>query len=115
LLVTLGPAIAILPFVERIKGKVGTFFITFGRVPMFYYVLHIYIIHALAIVVAYFAVHDVHFLFTNAPPGSWPNAFGFRLAIVYLVWLAIVLSLYPACRWFADVKRRRKEAWLSYL
>jgi uncharacterized membrane protein len=115
LLVTLGPAIAILPFVERIKGKVGSFFITFGRVPMFYYVLHIYLIHALAIVTAYFTVHDVHFLFTNAPPGSWPNSFGFRLAIVYLVWLAIVLSLYPACRWFADVKRRRKDAWLSYL
>jgi uncharacterized membrane protein len=115
LLMTLGPAIAILPIVERIKGKVGTFFITFGRVPMFYYVLHIYIIHAVAIVAAYFAVHDVHFLFANAPPGSWPNAFGFRLAIVYLVWLTIVLSLYPACRWFADVKRRRKEAWLSYL
>lgn len=116
LLMTLGPAIAILPFMERIKGKVGSFFITFGRVPMFYYILHIYLIHALAIVAAYFTVHDVRFLFTNnAPPGSWPNSFGFNLAIVYLVWLAVVLSLYPACRWFADVKRRRKDVWLSYL
>jgi uncharacterized membrane protein len=115
LLMTLGPAIAILPFLEKMKGKVGSFFITFGRVPMFYYVLHIYLIHAFAIVAAYFTVHDLHFLFTNAPPGSWPDLFGFRLAIVYLVWVAVVLSLYPACRWFADVKRRRKDVWLSYL
>ena len=115
LLVTLGPAIAILPFAERMKGKVAQFFITFGRVPMFYYILHIFLIHTLAIATAYIVLGNIDFMFTNAPPGSWPNAFGFSLLIVYLVWLAIVLALYPACRWFADVKRRRKDVWLSYL
>ena len=115
LLMTLGPAIAILPFLEKIKGKIGRFFIVIGRVPLFYYVIHIYLIHALAIVVAYFSVHDVTFLFLNGPPGTWPNTYGFNLAIVYLIWIAVVASLYPACRWFADVKRRRKEVWLSYL
>ena len=115
LLMTLGPAIAILPVLEKVKGWPAKFFITFGRVPMFYYILHIYVIHALAIVVAYFTVHNVGFLLSNVPPGRWAVPFGFRLGIVYVIWFIVVLSLYPVCRWFAGVKQRRKDIWLSYL
>ena len=112
---TLGPAIAILPFLEKMRGWLARFFITFGRVPMFYYILHIYVIHALAVVVAYFTVHDVRFLVSNQPPGTWETPFGYGLGVVYLVWFLVVIGLYPVCRWFAEVKRRRKDAWLSYL
>ena len=115
LLMTLGPAIAILPALEKMKRWFANFFITFGRVPMFYYILHIYLIHVLAIVAAYFTVHDVGFLLSNEPPGTWETPFGFRLGIVYIVWFIVVMSLYPACRWFAGVKKRRKDVWLSYL
>ena len=44
-----------------------------------------------------------------------PEGWGYGLPVVYLVWAAVVLALYPACRWFAGVKARRREAWLSYL
>ena len=115
LLMTLGPAIALLPVLEKMKGRLADFFVIFGRVPMFYYVLHIYLIHCLAIVVAAFTVHDVGFLFSNQPPGSWENSYGFGLGFVYLIWAAVVVTLYPACRWFAAVKKRRKDPWLSYL
>ena len=115
LLMTLGPAIAILPALEKMRGWPAKFFIAFGRVPLFYYILHIYIIHALAIVVAFFTVHDVRFLLSNNPPGSWETPFGFGLGIVYIIWFIVVMSLYPACCWFADVKQRRRDVWLSYL
>jgi len=115
LLMTLGPAIALLPALEKVKGWFAKFFITFGRVPMFYYILHIYLIHVLAIVVAYFTVHDVRFLLSNTPPGTWAMPFGFGLGVVYLIWFIVVVSLYPACRWFARIKQRRKDIWLSYL
>lgn len=115
LLMTLGPAIALLPPLEKIKGRFSSFVITFGRVPMFYYVMHIFLIHALAIVTAYFSVHEVRFLFSNNPPGSWGIQFGFGLAVVYLVWASVVAFLYIPCRWFADLKRRNKSPWLSYL
>ncbi len=114
LLMTLGPAIALLPAFEKIKGWFAKFFITFGRVPMFYYILHIYLIHALAIVAAYFTIHNVGFLLSNNPPGTWSIPFGFRLGVVYVVWFVVVMSLYPACKWFAGVKQRRKDIWLSY-
>ena len=59
-------------------------------------------------------VHDVGFLLSNDPPGTWAIPFGFRLGVVYLVWFVVVMSLYPACKWFAGVKQRRKDIWLSY-
>ncbi len=115
LCMTLGPAIAVMPALEKMKGKFATIIITYGRVPMFYYLLHIFLAHAVAVAVAYATLHDARFLFTNAPPGSWGIDFGFSLPIVYLIWMSVVASLYPACRWFAEVKRRRKDVWLSYL
>ena len=115
LLMTLGPAIALLPLLERMKGKFSAVVITYGRVPMFYYVIHIFLIHSLAVAAAYFSVHTVHFLFSNRPPGTWGIPFGFGLGVVYLVWLSVVACLYLPCRWFADLKRRNKSVWLSYL
>ena len=103
-----------LPYFERLKGAAVNFFIVFGRVPMFYYLLHIPLIHALAVIAAILTGHDTAFMFQNIEPWNWPGAYGFSLPVVYLVWVCVILALYPACRWFADLKRRRKDAWLSY-
>lgn len=115
LMMTLGPAIALLPLLERARGWMAQFFTVFGRVPMFYYIIHIPLIHALAIVAALLTGYDSAFMFANVPPWEWPEGYGFGLAIVYAVWVGVVVALYPVCKWFAGVKRRRKEAWLSYL
>jgi uncharacterized membrane protein len=113
LLMTLGPAIAVLPLFERLTGPAARAVIVFGRVPLFFYVLHLYLIHALALIVGTLAGFDPRQflrLWLNNPEG-W----GYGLPVVYLVWVGVILALYPACRWFAGLKARRREAWLSYL
>jgi len=87
----------------------------YGRVPFFYYVVHFYSIHILALVVLMVVAHTVHVhpqmpIFNPPPPGA-----GFSLPVVYAIWLALVAALYLPCRWFAGVKARRKDWWLSYL
>ncbi|MGH7535948.1 MAG: DUF1624 domain-containing protein, partial [Gemmatimonadales bacterium] len=113
LLMTLGPAIAAIAFLDGASGPVSRFFVVFGRVPLFFYVLHIYLIHLLAVAVAVatgFGAGRILPAYLGVPEG-W----GYGLAGVYLVWAAVVLSLYPLCRWFAGVKARRRDPWLSYL
>jgi uncharacterized membrane protein len=116
LLMTLGPAITVLSFFERVNLKPSRLaqpFIIFGRVPLFYYILHLYLIHALAVVFAFIKYGPaISQLFQNGRP---PDNYGYNLGVVYLVWISVVLALYPICRWFAGVKRRRKDAWLSYI
>ncbi|HEY4008973.1 MAG TPA: heparan-alpha-glucosaminide N-acetyltransferase domain-containing protein [Acidobacteriaceae bacterium] len=86
----------------------------YGRVPFFYYVLHFYTIHILALLDVMFVMHTVH---VTAPtpfvPG--PPQATYSLTVVYLIWIAVVAALYLPCRWFAGVKARRREWWLSYL
>jgi uncharacterized membrane protein len=113
LLMTLGPAVASLAWFERLSGPVTRFFIVFGRVPLFYYVLHIFLVHAAALVVGVAAGFPVSTFLK--PPFTMPNGWGYGLPVVYLVWVAVVLALYPLCRWFADLKARRRETWLSYV
>jgi hypothetical protein len=110
----LGPAIAVLPLLERWNGKSAGLLTVFGRVPLFYYVLPIFLIHALAVIAALLTVGDVRFLFTSVDFIEWPP-YGFGLGVVFLVWIGVILALYLPCRWFAGMKRERKEAWLSYL
>ncbi len=108
LLMTLGPALLLLWAFEHARGKVAQVFVVFGRVPLFYYVLHLALIHSLAGVFA--RIRLGHF-----PAEGEDVALGFPLSSVYLAWLGVVLGLYPLCRWFAGVKSRSKAAWLSYL
>jgi uncharacterized membrane protein len=112
LLMTLGPSIMALAWFERM-GKEGQFFAVYGRVPMFYYVVHLYVIHALVVVAGAMEGFDANALLNLFI--LYPESHGFSLTVVYLVWIGVVLALYPACRWFADLKRRRKDVWLSYL
>jgi hypothetical protein len=118
LLMTLGPTIAVLPTLERARGAVARWLAIFGRVPFFFYLLHIPLIHALAMLVSLVRQGSVNpWLFANHPMGSPPAPEGYMwsLGLLYIVWAASVVLLYWACRWFAGVKARRTDWWIGYL
>ena len=114
LAMTLGPALIAMAAFERVRGKLARFFVIFGRVPLFYYVAHILLLHTLAVVFAAAVYGDVAWLFGGPFEGK-PEGYGLSLAGVYLVWILAVAVLYVPCRWFADLKRRHSTGWLSYL
>jgi hypothetical protein len=116
--VTIGGGILLLALLEGTRNAVTNFFRIYGRVPMFYYILHFYLIHLL-VVIGFFqqgyttgqiVSPDVPFLFR-------PGTFGYPLGIVYLIWLLVVLLLYPLCRKYDRYKtaNANKKWWLSYL
>jgi uncharacterized membrane protein len=113
LLMTLGPTLVLLGAFDRPAGPIARFFVTFGRVPFFYYILHFYLIHLVALGAAALTGFDVKQFLTM--PFLFPKGYGFSLGVAYLVWIGVVLALYLPCRWFAALKARRTEAWLSYL
>jgi uncharacterized membrane protein len=116
LLMTLGPSIALMPAAERARAWVLDVLAVFGRVPMFYYLLHIPVIHALALVFWLARDGTTHAdWFATAPFVSVDPAHRWGLPLLYLVFLAAVAILYLPCRWFADVKSRKQSAWLRYL
>jgi len=105
LMMTLGPALILLALFEELRGALASFLATFGRVPFFYYVVHIYLIHALAVATA-LALTGV---LTTTPEVN------FNLAGVYIVWLMVVVLLYPICRWFSELKESSSGWWWAYL
>jgi uncharacterized membrane protein len=116
LLMTLGPAIALLPFLERARGRVADALVTFGRVPMFYYLLHIPAIHIAAIVVNVLRGAGYHAdWYATAPFASVPPDARWTLPLLYLTWAVVVALLYFPCRWFDRIKAERRNAWLRYL
>jgi uncharacterized membrane protein len=118
LLMTLGPALIFLANAENLKGRLVNFFSTFGRVPFFYYILHLYLIHILALLAAQLTGFGWHIMILNDWIGSVPalKGYGFSLWVVYLVWIAVILLLYPLCIKFDRYKTNHKEKWwLSYL
>jgi uncharacterized membrane protein len=118
LLMTLGPAMLFLWAVDA--GTPGWLrpALTIGKVPMFYYLLHIPLIHLIAVGVCYARYGQAHWMFESPGLGEFPitppPGWGYSLPIVYLVWAGVVLTLYPLCLWFAGLKQRRSDAWLSY-
>jgi uncharacterized membrane protein len=119
LLMTLGPALLVLAFADGIDGKDiwQRICITFGRVPLFFYMLQWLWAHGAAVLLSYLAGKDAGYLFLNifemaqaAPPDH-----GFSLAVVYAVWIGGLIIIYPLCAWFAGVKKRNKHWALSYL
>ena len=113
LLMTLGPPLMLLGWFERFTGRAATILVTIGRVSFFYYVLHLYLIHAIGVSIGLcqgFTLHEMAVSFLEIPP-----KFGLSLGGVYIVWVVTVVAMYPACAWFAGVKARRRDWWLSYL
>jgi len=118
LLMTLGPAIVVLAWFEVMnRGAIGRLFVTFGRVPLFFYLLQWPTAHGISVLlhlifgkpVAWLFMSPIE-MFANPPKGQ-----GFDLWVVYVSWIVGVALLFPLCKWFADVKARRRDWWLSYL
>jgi uncharacterized membrane protein len=118
LLMTLGPALLFLWAVDAGTPRWPRPALTIGKVPMFYYLLHIPLIHLLAIAVCYARYGQVHWMFESPGLGEFPitkpPGWGYSLPIIYLVWAVVVVTLYPLCRWFAGLKQRNSAVWLSY-
>jgi len=118
LLMTLGPIIALIPLLEGLDGAVARAITLFGRVPFFFYMLHIPLIHALALLVSKVRLGFVSpWLFTNHPMGNPepPDGYVWSLPLLYLIWGITIGLLFFACRWFAALKAGRSERWLQYL
>jgi len=122
LLMTLGPALILLALFEmrfeatsRAATRVRSFFVTFGRVPLFFYLLQWPMAHLTSIAAHIIGGKSIKWMFSAAGQASPPQDIGFNLVVVYLCWIAGVLLLYPLCKWFAGVKQRRRDWWLSYL
>ena len=118
LLMTLGPALIFLANTESMRGRALNFFQTFGRVPFFYYILHLYLIHILALLAAEVTGYgwDLMILSDWVTEVAELKGYGFNLWVVYLVWIAVIGLLYPLCRKFDSYKIHQKgKWWLSYL
>ncbi|NCI50835.1 DUF1624 domain-containing protein [Sediminibacterium roseum] len=111
---TIGPALIVLAWIEKARKNWMNITVVYGRVPMFYYLLHFLLIHLLCMIV-FFAQG-----YTMAEAGSGfmlfrPNEFGFSLGITYLIWIAVVASLYPLCKWYGRYRATHDHWWLPYL
>ena len=117
-LMTLGPLILALPLAEGAQGRVARWLNVFGRVPLFYYLLHIPLIHLVALAIAHVRTPPAAWwLFGKYPiaPAPVPDGYMWSLGLLYLVAAGVVIALNFPCRWFAALKQRRSDAWLSYL
>jgi uncharacterized membrane protein len=119
LLMTLGPALLLL---SAFDGRTPYFLrpaLIIGKVPMFYYLLHFALIHLLAVIICFARYGHIHWMFQSPDlshyPITFPPGWGLTLPFVYLIWASVVVAMYPLCGWFAAVKQRRNDPWLSYL
>jgi uncharacterized membrane protein len=117
LLMTLGPLIALIPFAERVKGWLANIFVIFGKVPFFYYLLHIPLIHVGALIVNLLRTGQAHGEWYNtAPFTNIPEDQRWGLGLLYLLFVGIVAILYLLCRWYANYKDRHPEKkWLKLI
>jgi uncharacterized membrane protein len=120
LLMTLGPALVVVAWLERFHFSSKNPLVVFGRVPFFYYGAHLAAAHLMAIGMNFVSYGRVPFLLI-APPSMgtpaelFPADYGFPLWTVYVVWIGVLALLYPACLWFSRLKQRRHDWWLTYL
>lgn len=118
LLITLGPSLIVLSLSEKFKGKLFEVMVLFGKVPMFFYIIHIYWIHLLAVLAVYLSGYDPKLMIIDVWIGfvTELHGYGFSLGVVYLIWVFVVVGLYPVCVWFWNYKKNnRRYWWLSYL
>ncbi|TDX00613.1 DUF1624 domain-containing protein [Dinghuibacter silviterrae] len=117
-LLTLGPALIFLAVSERPVGAFGQKILVFGRVPLFYYLVHIFVVHALAVIGAMICGYpwgDMTMIRSWVTNNASLRGYGFNLLTVYVIWIGVVLALYPLCRWYDAYKRGHKKWWLSYM
>ena len=118
LLMTIGPSLIVLSIIEKYKNKITDFFIVFGRVPLFYYFSHVFLIHITAIIFLMIENKDYSIMLNMTPflPNQYQlMEYGYPLWVVYLVWVIVILILYPICYKYMKYKSNSKKWWLSYL
>jgi uncharacterized membrane protein len=119
ILVTLGPALIFLALTENLRNSFTAKIQVFGRVPMFYYIIHIYLIHMLAVGAAVISVHKWQDMILRNRVNATPElkGYGFNLITVYIIWIGVILIMYPLCKWLGRYKstQQSKYRWLSYL
>ncbi len=119
LLMTLGPALILLAIFDGWTPAPMRPISIFGKVPLFYFLVHVPLVHLLAVVACWVRYGQAYGMFETPSvsqfPVAFPGGWGFSLPVIYLVWIGIVLALYPVCSWFAAVKARRATPWLSYI
>lgn len=122
LLMTLGPAFLLLAMLERRTLSQTNPVMVFGRVPLFYFIIHFYLAHLLASAAAFvrYGAAAADFAFLPFPSiggnaANFPEGFGYPLAVTYAAWIVVLIVSYPLCRWYAGIKARRRDWWLSYL
>ncbi len=94
--------------------------IVFGRVPLFYFLVHFFVVHGLTVPFAFIRYRQAGFLLNPLPSlggaaDLYPADFGYPLWVVYAVWVGVVALMYPVCLWFSRLKERRGDWWLSYV
>ncbi len=119
LLMTLGPALLFLWLTDRHTPRLLRPALVYGKVPLFFYVLHLPLIHLICVVLCYARYGEIHSMFQSPTldqyPFTRPPGWGVSLPVVYLLWAFVVIALYPLCRWYAALKQRSSNPWLSYL
>jgi uncharacterized membrane protein len=118
LCITVGPSLLFLSFVENYDSRLSRIIMVYGRVPFFYYILHFYLVHFISAIFFLLRGHTFmegvngipNFPFKFLVPGE-----GIHLWEVYLVWIFIVIGLYPVCKWFGDYKMKHRKWWLNYI
>lgn len=120
LLMTMGPVLCALGLHEKLPSFLGRPFLVFGRVPLLYYLIHLPIIHALAVVFSLVRYGDASWLFMNPPSAHGPSFplppdYGYSLPVLYGLWIGVVVLLFPVCRWYERKKRVLVSPWLRYI
>jgi hypothetical protein len=116
-LMTLGPTFLFLALFERVDGVGVNQFATLGRVPLFFYLLHLPLIHGLAVLLSYLEYRRADWLFIMPPFSEklYPPGYGYSLPVVYALYALVLAILWPACVWYAGLKQRKRAWWMSYL
>jgi uncharacterized membrane protein len=114
--ITIGIALIALAFLEDVQNKFTKWMTVYGRVPFFYYVLHLYLMHAFCVIAFFLSGYGADNIVSPQTPFLFrPPRFGYSLPIVYVIWFIVVLLLYPICRWYNRYKSTHHNWWLSYL
>jgi uncharacterized membrane protein len=117
-LMTLGPVLIVLSLMENLNSKNLKPLLVFGRVPLFYFILHFFIIHisalSLYMITSGKSISEIDFHFPQTL-GGLSAGWGYSLAWTYFAWMMVVVATYPLCNWYNKYKSTHKDWWLSYL
>jgi len=114
LLMTLGPMFIVLSLFQNCSGKIMEPLKTFGRVPLLFYLIHLPLIHGFAVILEIIKGQNVQWLFRSFPPVNKPYHYGYEIYWVYLIWVFIIILMYPLCSFLSSQKQKRKGWWVGY-